>query len=282
MSSRALLNIGMVFVAMVAAIVLYMDDGGPDKPPDHALVPIAQTDIRSIAIERTNSARIELRRDDGTWRMVAPVKARVDETALARVLDLSRLGAANRLAATDLARYGLDQPWGKVRFGEHVLAFGNTNTVTEEIYVQSADAVHTVPARHAMAVPATPGKLIAHRMFAPEEVPVAVELAGFSLWHDGTRWQMTPPDPGLSQDDLVRWIDQWRYASSVVTQPGDPGARTDIVVELRDGRRIELGIKARAPDLVMHRRDEGLDYHFNARTAPLLLGSPSAPANQTP
>jgi hypothetical protein len=109
----------------------------------------------------------------------------------------------------------------------------------------------------------------------------AVELPGVSIRHDGTRWQMAPPDPGLSQDDLVRWVEQWRYASSILTQPGDATAKVDVTIELRDGRRIEVGVKARTPDLVLHRRDEGLDYHFNARMAPLLLSSPSAAANQT-
>lgn len=281
MTSRSLLNVGMVFAAMLAAVILYTHKPEDIPPKGHPLVPIAQAEIQSVEIERVNSPVIFLQRDGSQWRMTAPVKARLDETALARVLDLSRLGASNKLAADDLAKYGLDKPWARVRFGNHTLEFGNTNTLTEEFYVRSGDAVHAVPARNASGIPSTPGKLIAHRMFAPEEAIAAIEAAGFSLRHDGTRWQMNPPDPGLSQDDLVRWVEQWRYASSVITQPGEPAAKADVTIELRDGRRIEIGLKARAPDLVLHRRDEGLDYHFNARMAALLLSSPSAAANQS-
>jgi len=281
MSSRSLLNVGMVFAAMLVAVILHMYRPSEEAPKAHALVPISPNELRSIAIERVNSPVIRLQREDAQWHMTAPVKARLDETALARLLDLSRLGANNKFTADDLAKYGLDQPWARVRFGTHTLEFGNTNTVTEEFYVRSGDAIYAVPARNANAIPSTPGKLIAHRMFTPEEAIAAIEMPAFSLRHDGTRWQMNPPDPGLSQDDLVRWIELWRYASSVITQPGEAVASTDATITLRDGRKVDLGVKARSPDLVLHRRDEGLDYHFNARMAPLLLASPSAAANQT-
>jgi len=281
MSSRALLNVGMVFAAMIVAIVLHMYKPADEAPKAYTLVPMAQSDIHAVEIERVNTPAIVLQREESQWRMVAPAQARLDETALARVLDLSRLGANNKLAADDLAKYGLDKPWARVRFGPHTLEFGNTNTVTEEFYVRSGSAIYAVPARNASAIPSTPGKLIAHRMFVPEETLDAIEMRGFSLRHDGTRWQMNPPDPGLSQDDLVRWVEQWRYASSVITQPGEPAAGTDVTIALRDGRKIELSVKARSPDLVLHRRDEGLDYHFNARMAPLLLSAPSAAAHQS-
>lgn len=281
MSSRALLNLGMVFAAMLVAVILHMYRPADEAPQAYALVPMAQSDIRAVTIERVNTPAIVLQREESRWRMTTPVKARLDETALARVLDLSRLGANNKLAADDLAKYGLNQPWARVRFGTHTLEFGNTNTVTEEFYVRSDGVIYAVPARNAGAIPSTPGKLIAHRMLAPEETLAAVEMPTFSVRHDGTRWQMTPPDPGLSQDDLVRWVEQWRYASSVITQPGEPAAGTDVTLTLRDGRTIELSIKARSPELVLHRRDEGLDYHFNARMAPLMLASPAAAANQS-
>lgn len=280
MSSRSLLNVAMLLATVLGALFVYTYKPDADAPSAQALVPVEPSEIRSVQIERVNSPTIVLQRNGSQWRMSAPVSARLDETALARVLDLSRLGATNKLAADDPAKYGLDQPWARVRFGDHSLEFGNTNTVTEELYVRSASAIHAVPARNTSAIPATPGKLIAHRMLAEDETIAAVTFAGGLLRHDGTRWQLDPPDPGLSQDDLIRWVEQWRYASSVITQPGAPAATKDIVIELRDGRRIDIGVKSRAPALVLHRHDEGLDYHFNARMDALLLSSPSTAANQ--
>lgn len=281
MTSRALLNIGLAIAVVMAALFLYVRKPG-DAPAreERLLVPVPQAEIESVEIERSNSPAIKLRRENAQWRMTAPVAARLDETTLARVLELSRVAATNELAADDLARYGLDKPWARVRFNTHTLEFGNTNTVTEEFYVRSGKAVHAIQARHASAIPSAAAKLIAHRMLAADDAIAGIAFAEFAVRHDGTRWQMTPADPGLSQDDLVRWIDQWRYASSIVTQPGDAPGKTDAAIELRDGRRIEVAVKARTPDLVLHRRDEGLDYHFNARLASTLLSSPAAATNQ--
>jgi hypothetical protein len=279
MTSRGLLNVILLLAAAGAAMMVYFHR--PDEEPaqrDHALVPIAPGDIRVIDLERVKSPAIRLQRLVDEWHMTLPIKARLDETALARVLDLSRLRAMNRLPAEGLDRYGLDQPWARVRFESHLLEFGNTNTVTEEIYVKSGDAVYAVPARTATAIPGTPGRLIAHRMFAATEVPVSIAMRASSLRHDGTRWQITPPVEGISQDDLIRWIEHWRHASSVTTQPAPTSSTTDVVIELRDGRKIEIGIKTRTPDLVLHRRDEGLDYHFNAGMAAMLLTAPASDA----
>ena len=141
--------------------------------------------------------------------------------------------------------------------------------MTQELYLRSADHVYAVPARLAAAIPGNPAKLLAHRLFAPEEQPVAFEFKDFSVRHDGVRWLLSPPDPSLSQDDLIRWVDRWRLASSVVTQPAGSKAQRgeSIRIELRDARTIVLGIHERTPDLVLLREDELLQYHFAASQA---------------
>ena len=111
MHSRGLLNALLLAVAAIAAVLVYSHRPNDElAQPDHALVPIAPRDIRAIDLERVKSPAIRLQRVDDEWHMTLPIKARLDETALARVLDLSRLRAANRLPAQGLDRYGLDQP----------------------------------------------------------------------------------------------------------------------------------------------------------------------------
>lgn len=277
MSSRGLLNLVLLAAAVVAALLMYSHRPEEQAAATaHALVPVAPGDMRAIEIHRVKSPVIRLERRTDEWRMTHPLAARLDETALARVLELSRVRAGNRLPAESLERYGLDQPWARLQFENHILEFGNTNTVTEEIYVKSGDAVYTVPARVATAIPGTPGRLIAHRMFAAAELPTAIILRNFGVRHDGERWSLIPSGDDISQDDLIRWVEQWRYASSVTTQPAPPHTASDVVITLRDGRTIDFGIKARTPDLVLHRRDEGLDYHFNAGIAAMLLTPPGA------
>ena len=199
------------------------------------------------------------------------------------MLDVARSRTSVRLPVGNLARFELDRPWAQIRFGPHEVDFGVVNDLTRELYVRSGDHVYAVSQSLAAAVPGTAAKLLAHRLFGPDEVPIAFTLGKFSLRHDGTRWLLDPHDPGLSQDDLVRWVEQWRHASSVVTQPSANAAVTETVaIELRDTRKIAVGVVARVPELVLLRDDEALQYHLPAHLAAPLLSSPGASSTRAP
>ncbi len=279
MTPRALVNIGLL-VAVLGAGVAVFHEPEPVTDVNDNVITVPGATLQEIEIHRAPNPPILLQRKASQWTMAAPVRARLDETALGRLLDLTRIEASARLPDADLVRYGLDKPWARVRFGSQTLEFGTTNPITQELYVRTDQAVFTIPARQAGGVPSTPAKLLAHRMFGADDAPIRFDLPGFSLRHDGTRWQLEPTAPGLSQDDLIRWVDQWRLASSVITQPGKSTAAAQVTVELRDGRKLEFGVKALTPDLVLHRADEGLDYHLPAGMAGQLLASPVATTSE--
>ena len=282
MSTRSLLNVVLLLAVAAAGLALYFKPK-PAAEERYRLIPVQATEVNEIEIVRGAQAPIVLVRSGKPWRMRAPVAARLDDTALARLLELARVEVSNRLSAAELGRYELDKPWARVRFGAHVIELGMTNAVTQELYTRSGEHVFAIPARFAAAVPGTPAKLLAHRMFDSDETPAAFRLERFAVVHDGVRWQLEPPDPGLSQDDLIRWVDQWRLASSTTTQPGVAvTAREKVTVKLNGGRAITFSVLARTPDLVLRREDEGLDYHFSARMASLLLAAPNAPAAVKP
>ena len=275
MNARWLLNLTLLLAVVIAGAVLLFKPQIAGREA-YRLTTGPSDKWREIVLQR-GEMHIKLEREDSEWRMREPVNARIEETVLARLLDLTRLELSSRLAAVELDRYGLDKPWARVRFGEQLIELGSTNTVTQELYARSGDYVYAIPARYAGAVPADAAKLLAHRMLSPSESPVAFRLGRFSVANDGARWQVDPPDPNLSQDDLVRWVDQWRLASSVITMPARPApAASTLVVVLKSNREITFEVVGRTPDLVLRRRDEGLDYHFPARMASLLLEPPSA------
>ena len=280
MDSRTWLNIGIAALAVALVAFLYFSPPrDPSASQEHfALIPERAENISRIEIERRGQSAIVLERGERQWRMTEPRTARLDEVQLSRVLDVARFRAMQRMGAEDLGRFELDKPWAQIRFDRHAVDFGTTNAVTQELYLRSGDHVYAVPARLAAAIPGNAAKLLAHRLFAPDEQPVAFELKDFSVRHDGVRWLLSPSDPSLSQDDLIRWVDRWRLASSVVTQPA--GSKTQrgesIRIELRDARTIVLGIHERTPDLVLLREDERLQYHFAASQAATLLAAPNA------
>jgi hypothetical protein len=279
MNARTLVNIGLV--ALIAgAAALYFKPRPEQGTATFRVLAVPIDDVREIDVKRVGEPSIELRRDASGWRMVSPVNARLDEIALARVLELARATSANRLDATDLARFGLDKPWAVVTINAESVEFGNSNELTRELYLKRGAFVYAVPARIATAVPANAAKLIAHRLFAEGEKPRAFRLARFAVAYDGSRWQLEPPDPGLSQDDLIRWVDTWRHASSIITQPFAATPSGEYIrVELEDARGFDIRVVRGGPDLVLVRMDQGLEYHLPARLVDVLLAPPNAVSN---
>ena len=278
MNSRAALNIAIAVATLaVGAFMYYSQQKAPTDTAEHfPLISERVEDVVRIEIRRRAQSAIALERRGTDWRMTEPHQARLDEVQLARVLDVARFRATQRMHADDLGRFELDKPWAQIRFNRHAVDFGTINPVTHELYLKSGDHVYAVPSRLGAAVPGDAGKLLAHRLFAPDEQPVAFELKGFVVKHDGVRWMLTPPDPALSQDDLVRWVDQWRIASSIVTQPGAAMQPAEsLKIELRDGRTIAVAVLERIPNLVLQRQDEMLQYHLPAERAAALLAAPN-------
>jgi hypothetical protein len=281
-SSRAVLNI--VLLALVAAVGAYIYfKPGDSAQPGQALIPGALEDVARIEIERASGMRIALARTDGQWRMQAPVSARLDEIALARVLELARARSEQRMPAAELGRFELDRPWARVRFDQHGLEFGMSNALTHELYVKSGEEVVTVPARLAANIPADASKLIAHRLFGPQEQPAAFRLERFGVREEAGHWHVEPGPADLSQDDLLRWVDHWRLASSILTQPQTSApVKHRLEIDLRGGGTVALGVIATTPDLVLRREDERLDYHVPARLAAVLLAPPGSTAQFKP
>ena len=280
--SRSLLNLVLLALTVVAGGFLYFKPQA-DPPETFPLVPVAPETVRRIEIERSSGMRASLERVDTGWRMRAPLDARLDDVAVARLLDLARARSSTRLPAADLARFELDRPWARIRFDGHQIGLGMSNPVTSELYALSSEHVHTLPARLAANVPADVSKLLSHRLLGPDEHPVAFRLPRFALVQENGSWRLEPHAGTPSQDDLVRWVDHWRLAMSLVTQPQtDAPVRELLEIDLRDGRTLALRITALTPDLVVRRDDEKLEYHFPARMASVLLAPPGAPANEKP
>jgi hypothetical protein len=281
-NSRSLLNVVLLVLVAATGAILYFR---PEPKPDvvYAVLPAALEDVRRIELERTTGMRVVLTRESGQWRMQVPVSGRLEDIALARILDIGRVKTAQRMPASDLGRFELDKPWARVRFDSHAIEFGMSNPLTQELYVRSGEHVYALPARYAANIPGAASKLLAHRLFGGDEQPVAFRLERFSVRKQDDRWQLEPGGAAASQDDLLRWVDHWRLASSIITQPQtDARAQGSIEVDLRDGRTLRFRITAMNPDFVLRREDERLEYHFPSGLAGVLLARPDALADKKP
>ena len=273
-----------VLAAVVAMLAIYVYFKPARGPAEYAVSRLKAQEVRSIRVERPGDAAPLLleRRKDG-WYVASPFAARADALRAHQVLALVEAKSTHRLPASDLARFELDRPVAWVTLAGQTFSFGLVNAVTREQYVLSEDFVYTLHPRYGAALPARAADAANRQLFAADEAPVRIELKEFTVEMKGARWTLTPAAGAVSQEEFMRWVDEWHLAAALRVEPwtrGKPSA--EIRVRLKNGSNITLGVLARHPDLVLVRADEKLQYHLRAEAAKRLLSPPRPEAPSSP
>lgn len=271
-------NLALLAAAGVLAGVAYLAPRGRETQ-QFPLSTLAAATVSHIRLERTGSDPLMLERTGGRWRITAPFSAPADPFQVQRLLAILGARAAHRLGAEDLARFDLDPPRVRLILDDVSFGFGAVNSATREQYVLTGGAVYTVEPRYGSALPANAEALIQKRLLEEDEVPVRFELEDFVVAKDSARgWQVSPSPPDLSQDDVNRWVENWRQALALRAEPHLDGSKTaaGIVIDLEGGRRLALGILQREPELVLVHPERKLRYYFAPSAAGRLLAPPGA------
>lgn len=267
--------LNLVLLAAVAALAWFVWlTPSRDEQTKQPLSAQRPAQVRHVTLMRPGQPAIKLEYRDAHWLITAPLHARADEFQVMRMLAVLDAQPTAQLPATDLVRFDLQPPAALLSIDGVDYAFGGINTVTREQYVMRGDAVYAVALRHGAGLPASAGALIRRVLLAEQEQPVALVLPEFSVRHNNGRWTLTPP-ADISQDDLQRYIDLWRQASAAQAEPYDQRQPlAEIGITLSDGKVLELGVLQREPQLVLWRRDTGLQYLFLAAAGRALLAKP--------
>ncbi|MET0218169.1 MAG: DUF4340 domain-containing protein [Burkholderiales bacterium] len=277
MSRAAHLNIVLALLVAGLALFLYLRPK-PGAVPELALSTLEPDQVTRVQVERGGGS-IVLEKHDGRWYLSEPYRARADEFRTRQLLELLNVKASRKLPATELARFDLDRPTARVVFDHQPISFGTVNEMSNEQYVAADDGVYLIPVRHAAALPLDAKDLTGRQLFAADEEPVELAVGPVTMSQQDGRWRLSPETAGLSQDDLNRWGDEWKGASSLLTQKAEGAAGTEtITVKLKSGKTVRLVVLQREPELILLREDEGLQYHFSAAAGKRLLTVPSTSA----
>lgn len=272
MKARLLLNLALAALVMVLALLVWLKPR-PAAQPEFRLSALAAADINRIAIEKPGQSAIVLQKKPAGWRLSAPFAARAEGEAVGRVLEILAATSAQRFPASDLARFQLDRPLLSLTLNDQEFSFGTQNPLTGEVYVMTNGGVYLVAPRNLASALKAPADFAARALLAEDERPAGFDFADLrlNLLEDG-KWSASPARADLSQDDLNRWSDEWRHASSLITQPYDGTPPQEaFTLLLRDGRTISCKLLRHEPELVLLREDEKLQYHFPTEVGKRLL-----------
>ncbi len=271
--------VNVLLLAAVVGLGWYIFYRPADEAPQHKLTTLLPSVVSHVLIEPRGGEPIELAKRGEAWYLVRPFEARADRSQVERLLELTSAASKEKLAAAELARFDLDHPALAVTLGEQRFAFGTVNPLNQEQYVQAGDGVYLLPTFYASLVPQKAERLLTHALFVEGETPVAFVLPGFRVELQGPKWVRVPaaPQEQPSQDEFNRWVEGWRFASSLLTQrAGSNAAKEHVEVRLGDGRTLKLGVLQKQPELILVRPDEKLQFFFSGEVAKRLMTPPEA------
>ena len=270
-------RLNLALLAAVIALALFAYYKPPKNEPEHKLAMLKAADAKSIRIEIGTSAPLLLERTATEWKLTAPISARADSFQVQRLLEILAATSKDRFPAAGLARYELNEPYARVTINQQAFAFGTVNEMSREQYVLSQGGIYPLALRYGAALPKNALQLVSRQLFAPDEAPVAFELSEFRLAEVNGKWQLTPPAADLSQDDINRWVDEWRLATALAVQPPSKGKPLATVkLKLKNGSAVAIAVLQRDPQLVLARGDQEFEYQFAGDAAKRLLAPPAA------
>lgn len=273
----------LVLIGILTAVALLQPGRESAKRP--ALTSLSSDTIHSIRIERPNQAPIELARDESGWKMREPFKARANGFLVENLLAVVAAPIEATVAASDseLARYGLATPLARVNLGEAEIAFGAMHPFQRQQYVRHNSTVFLIAAYYYGASAQRAEQYLDARLLAAGTKLSELKFPDFSVSRRDGGWQRRPERAALSGDSINDFVSEWQQASALSVQR-HTGKRPIAWVSLTladdpQPRTVRVGVLALEPELVLHRPDEGLDYHFPAELGKRLLQlEPSAPA----
>lgn len=262
---RWILNFGLALLAVGLLLVMWWRPGQPPPPPP--LTTLKPADIRHVIIHQPQQPAIELVRDQDRWRMVKPVAARLNTRVLDQLLWLASAPVLSQPGeGGGLAAFGLEPPRARVRLNETEIDIGVLHPVKGQIYVRHGGRSALVPAGHAAVVSFPWNRLLDHRLLGDDSVVRGLQLPGFAVVHQPDGWQRRPADRALSSDRINAFVQEWQHATALAVDPATrKPAVGKITLTIRAGgqeQRLVLEIVSFQPELVLRRRDEGLEYHF--------------------
>jgi hypothetical protein len=279
MNRRWWLNLGLLTaIGILAAIAVFKP--GAEKPAfKPALTALHAEAIQKISIERTGQPPIVLEKTGEQWRLTAPLGARANRFRIEKLVRIANAESEAHLPLDEaaLGQYGLDKPLVSVRLDNELIQFGGLHPLNQQQYVRYRDGIHLIGAHYLQAAAARYADFIDTALIEDEREPAAFRLPGLVLTRVDGNWKLEPENKDIGSDRVMQFVQEWRHARALAVNryDGTP-VKQRVLIEFGHGTpagraTLEIGIVARTPQLILVRKDEGLQYHFPADAAARLL-----------
>jgi len=282
MKKRWLVNLLLLALVVGIAVFLHLrpkQEG--QSAQEYEISSLKMAGFSAVKVEFPAQAPVAFEKVDGFWRMVAPYKSRADQMSVQRIISIIAAKTKVKLPATDLGKYGLDNPLLKLKLTDatatHEFTFGTYNPVTEEQYVGFNNAVYLLPGSYSEAASTQAIEMVDKRPLTPTE---SKQIAGFDLgrleqWEEirlnvdldsQGKWQISTPNAKPNQNEMNEWLEfSWKQSQATSVEfytPDRKATYPSFEVKLKDGKKIHFDKMQESPEYLLARPDEGIIYHY--------------------
>lgn len=287
MRKRWLVN--LVLLLLVVTIVSFLHLRTAPKSQTEKTYELSALKLGSfskLSIEFPAKAPISFEKVDGYWRIVQPYKARADQMSVQRILSIVAATSTEKFPATDLARFGLDNPVLRLKMDNEEFLFGTYNPVSGEQYVAYKDAVYLLASTYSESASIQAIELIDKNPLKPTEKITGFDFSHLEQWQDirlnvdlvEGKWKVSAANAKPDQNSMNEWLDSnWSHASAKSVELYTPDRKAtypSFEIKLKDGSKVHFDKIQESPELLLGRPDEGIMYHFPQDSGFVMLNPP--------
>lgn len=272
---RGAFNLLLLVVAVGLGLAIWLSQEKADKGPP--LTSIDPDTVSSIEVAHPGKPVIKLEKRGDQWFLTEPAQVAADKFEVNGILALADLELQKRFDAdVELEALELSPPLYTVTLDQTLIKIGGKEPIQHRRYVAVDDIVGLVADPPSAALDADYSDLAARNVIPQGSDVTAITLPAFSLKKSPDGQWSSPEHPDATSSQLTRLVDAWRDAralwNAALTDEEDVQADTEIVrIELADGKRIELSVHAREPQLMLGNKALGVRYTLSKALVEELL-----------
>jgi hypothetical protein len=276
---RTLINLALLLMVAGLALVIAL---APDEEPPLALELLSNEDPRAVSRIRLKQAAgtaIELRRVDGSWRLVEPMGIAANDFRVQTLVQILEAPVHTRIDAPprQLARFGLAPPRARILLDEKEVLFGDTEAIHGRRYLLYGGKVALVDDTFFSHVSSNAANYVNLALLGRDPDPQSLRLPGIRVYRDAGDWRLDSDGGNVDADSISMLVDAWRHAQATAVRPYEQSLDwNDVIrIELADGE-LRFDLAHTRYEVILGRPELGIQYHLTKGGGARLLGIKAA------
>lgn len=274
MGQRTLINLALLLVIAGLALIIAF---APDEEPPLALEPLSHENPRTVSrirLKRAAGTTFELRRVDGSWRLVEPMEIAANDFRVQTLVQMLAAPVHTRIDATpgQLARFGLAPPRARILLDEKEILFGDTEPIHGRRYLLYDGKVALVDDTFFSHVSSNPANYVNLALLGRDPNPQSFLLPGIRVYRVAGDWRLDSDGGNVDADSISMLVDAWRHARATAVRPYEQSLNwNDVVrIELADGD-LRFDLAHTKYEVILGRPELGIQYHLTKGGGARLL-----------